>query len=173
MCHAEQFHPAITWKCPALTQTSPYITKKSPTCTTGWRRLIGSPKLQIILHKRATKYRSLLRKMTYKDKASYESSPPCTQSHTFTIHQTARFHLQPIHFTKSPAFNQKTSPFTQKSPVFTQKSPVFTQKSPVFTQKTSLFTQKSPVFTHNSPTLAQKKQKHLHLCKTATHCNTQ
>jgi len=45
---------------------------------TGWRRLIGSLKLQIIFHKRATKYRSLLRKMTYKDKGSYESSPPCT-----------------------------------------------------------------------------------------------
>jgi len=48
-------------------------------CTaTGWRRLIGSPKLQIIFHKRATKYRSLLRKMTYQDEGSYESSPPCT-----------------------------------------------------------------------------------------------
>ena len=45
--------------------------------STGWRRLIGSPKLRIILHKRATKYRSLLQKMTYKDKGSYESSPPC------------------------------------------------------------------------------------------------
>jgi len=44
---------------------------------TGWRRLIGSPKLQIIFHKRATKYRSLLRKMTCQDKGSYESSPPC------------------------------------------------------------------------------------------------
>jgi len=43
----------------------------------GWRRLIGSPKLQIHFHKRATKYRSLLRKMTYKDKGSYESWPPC------------------------------------------------------------------------------------------------
>jgi len=39
---------------------------------------VGSFKLQIIFHKRATKYRSLLRKMTYKDKGSYESSPPCT-----------------------------------------------------------------------------------------------
>ena len=47
---------------------------------TGWRRLIGSPKLQIIFHKRANKYRSLLRKTTYKDKGSYESSPPCTRS---------------------------------------------------------------------------------------------
>ena len=46
-------------------------------CTTGWRRLIRSPKLQIIFHKRAIKYRSLVRKMTYKDKGSYESSPPC------------------------------------------------------------------------------------------------
>jgi len=42
-----------------------------------WRRLIGSFKLQIISHKRATKYRSLLREMTDKDKRSYESSPPC------------------------------------------------------------------------------------------------
>jgi len=48
---------------------------------TGWRRLMGSRKLQIIFHKRATKYRSLLRKMTYKDKGSYESSPPCTWIH--------------------------------------------------------------------------------------------
>jgi len=46
--------------------------------TTGWRRLIGSPKLQIIFHKRATKYRSLLPKMTYTDKGSYESSAPST-----------------------------------------------------------------------------------------------
>jgi len=36
--------------------------------------------LQIIFHNRATKYRALLRKMTYKDKGSYESSPPCTTS---------------------------------------------------------------------------------------------
>jgi len=46
--------------------------------STGWRRFIGSPKLQIIFHERATKFRSLLRKMTYKDKGSYESSPSCT-----------------------------------------------------------------------------------------------
>jgi len=44
---------------------------------TGWRRLTGSLELQIIFHKRATKYKSLLRKMTHKDKGSYESSPPC------------------------------------------------------------------------------------------------
>jgi len=46
---------------------------------TGWRRPIGCLKLQDIFHKRATNYRALLRKMTYKDKASYESLPPCTR----------------------------------------------------------------------------------------------
>jgi len=44
---------------------------------TGWRGLIGSPKLQIIFNKRATKYRALLQKITNKDKTSYGSSPPC------------------------------------------------------------------------------------------------
>jgi len=52
---------------------------------TGWRRLIGSPKLQIIFHERATKCRSLLRKMTCKDKGSYESSPPCTLSEHYKV----------------------------------------------------------------------------------------
>ena len=37
-------------------------------------RFIGSPKLQIIFHKRATKYRSLLQKMTYKDESPEGSS---------------------------------------------------------------------------------------------------
>ena len=50
---------------------------KQMNINTGWRRLIGSLKLPIIFHKRATKYRSLLRRMTCKDKGSYESSPPC------------------------------------------------------------------------------------------------
>jgi len=63
--------------------THPHSTRvHAPTCvcprSTGWQRLIGSPKLQIIFHKRATKYRSLLRKMTCKDKGSHESSPPFT-----------------------------------------------------------------------------------------------
>jgi len=54
---------------------------------TGWRRLIGSPKLQIIFHKRATKYRSLLRKMTHKDKGAYESSPPCNPIYNYVLQQ--------------------------------------------------------------------------------------
>ena len=57
---------------------------------TGWRRLIGSTKLQIIFHKRGQiqvtflQYRSLLRKITYKDKGSCESSPRCS-SNIFTM----------------------------------------------------------------------------------------
>jgi len=37
---------------------------------TGWPRLIGSPKLQVIFRKRATNYRALLWK-AYEDKGSY------------------------------------------------------------------------------------------------------
>jgi len=44
---------------------------------TEWRRPIGCLELQVICRKRATNYRALWRKMTYQDKASYGSSPPC------------------------------------------------------------------------------------------------
>jgi len=60
---------------------------------TGWRRLIGSPKLQIIFHKRATKYRSLLRKMTYKDKGSFEFSPPCMNAFTWMLYTQVCAHV--------------------------------------------------------------------------------
>ena len=64
----------------------------------GWPRLIGSPKLQIIFHKRATKYRSRLRKMTYEDKGSYESSPPCMWGLIHTWHNALwQFPLRILH----------------------------------------------------------------------------
>jgi len=44
----------------------------------GWRRLKWWLKLQVIFRKRATNHRALLRKMTCKDKASYDPTPPCT-----------------------------------------------------------------------------------------------
>jgi len=34
--------------------------------------------MQVIFCKRATNYRAIFRKMTYTDKASYDSTPPCT-----------------------------------------------------------------------------------------------
>jgi len=43
----------------------------------GWRRPIGCLKLQVTIRERATNYRALFRKMTYKDKASYDFTPPC------------------------------------------------------------------------------------------------
>jgi len=45
---------------------------------TGWQRLIGCLKMQVIFRKGATNHRALLRKMTYEDKATYASTPPCT-----------------------------------------------------------------------------------------------
>jgi len=56
----------------------------------GWRRPIGGLKLQVIFHKRATNYRALLRTMTYKDKASYGSLPPCTCNVWMSVNEWER-----------------------------------------------------------------------------------
>ena len=45
---------------------------------TGWRGVIGCLQSQVIFRKRATHHRALLQKMTYKDKAFYDATPPCT-----------------------------------------------------------------------------------------------
>ena len=75
---------------------------------TGWRRLIGSPKLQIIFHKRATTYRSLFRKMTYKDRASYGSSPPCTlQGDAYGAIHMYILTKEPYILTKEPYIQSK------------------------------------------------------------------
>ena len=49
------------------------------TLSIGWQRLSGCLKLHVILRRRATNYRALLRKMTCEDKASYESTQPCSE----------------------------------------------------------------------------------------------
>jgi len=49
----------------------------TPSFSTGWQRPIGCLKSQVIFCKRATNYRALLLKMTYEDKASYDSTPAC------------------------------------------------------------------------------------------------
>jgi len=61
---------------------------------TGWRRHIRCLKLQVIFRKRATDYRALLREMTCKDKTSYGSSPPCTQTCLYTC--TQEFKVLPM-----------------------------------------------------------------------------
>ena len=61
---------------------------------TGLRRPIGCLKLQIIFRKRAINYRAFVRKMTCKDKAFFESAPPCISlthlSHTLWSHILAK-----------------------------------------------------------------------------------
>ena len=59
---------------------------------TGWRRPIECLKLQVIFRIRATDYRALLRKMTYKDKVSYVSSPPC-MVHMHIMHMMRHMNL--------------------------------------------------------------------------------
>jgi len=76
-----------------LTHTTSFATVASPFLSfelhsatppsasrTGWRRLVRCLKVQVIFRKRANNYRALLRKMTYEDKASYDSTPPCSLS---------------------------------------------------------------------------------------------
>jgi len=76
---------------------------------TGWRRLVGSPKLQIIFHKRATKYRSLLRKMTYKDK------DPVGLRHPVSVTRMKKHErlLLLVHVT--PSIDGGYSPLTRRS----------------------------------------------------------
>jgi len=64
-------------------------------CGTEWRRPIWCLKLQVIFCKRATNYRTLLQKMTCKDKASYGSSPPCMYHWNLTwLTHTWRFFVE-------------------------------------------------------------------------------
>jgi len=53
-----------------------YTCKYSRKRHTGWGRLKGCLQSQVIFRKRATDCRALWRKMTYEDKASYDSTPP-------------------------------------------------------------------------------------------------
>ena len=69
-CHRGMLRICITYPCMRECHTGMRHT--------GWRRPLRCLKLQVIVRKRATNYRALLQKMTYEDKASYESTPPCT-----------------------------------------------------------------------------------------------
>jgi len=80
---------------------------------TGWRRLIGCLKLQVIFRERATNYRAFLRKITCKDKASYGSSPPCTQirvNNWVLCTNTGLSHRKFFFFKLSIWSNQHSSP---------------------------------------------------------------
>jgi len=46
---------------------------------TRWRRVLGCLKLQVIFCRRAANSRGCLQKMTYQDKASCDSRPPCNK----------------------------------------------------------------------------------------------
>jgi len=58
----------------SLLESFPFICLSNNTAT-GWQRCIGCLRLQISFRKRATSFWALLRKMTSKDKASYDSTP--------------------------------------------------------------------------------------------------
>jgi len=70
-----------------------HLSSTTSLCT-GWRRGIGCLKLQVIFRKRATMYRALSRKMTSRDKASYDSTPPCIAKFDHTTYSsTAKYNI--------------------------------------------------------------------------------
>jgi len=73
-----------------FTRVCVYVYECERVCgyTTGWRRVIGCLISYITFRKLATDYRALLRKMTYPDKASYDSMPPCISEIQHTVLHT-------------------------------------------------------------------------------------
>ena len=63
-------------------KTTDFSSADTGNVVTVWRRPIRCLQLQVIFRKRAKNYRALLRKTTYKDRASYGSSPPFIYQYT-------------------------------------------------------------------------------------------
>ena len=107
---------------------------------TGWRRPIGCLKLQAIFRKRANYYRALLRKMTYDDKASYGSSPPCTQLKIcqMTVELTCST-FSPYILSKEPYILSKEPYILSKKPYILPKEPYILSKEPYVLSKEQTF----------------------------------
>ena len=75
----------LKWDKPhTYTHTELYSMQRVSTKSTEWRRPIRCLKLRVSFRKSAANNRALLGKMTYEDKASYGSSPPCINKRTPT-----------------------------------------------------------------------------------------
>jgi len=144
------------------------------THTTGWRRLIGSPKLQILFHNRATKYRSRLRKMTYKDKGSYESLPPCAHLYSTSLPK-CRYGVATIsRLLKIKGLFGKRA--LQKRPIFSKETCNFKEPTnrshPISSDEEAFNKFVREKYTHahphpNTETLTPSTHKHIH-----THTHT-
>ena len=99
--------------------------------STGWPRLIGWLKLQVIFYKRATNYRAFLREMTYKDKPSYGSLPPCIAVCLYVSVYASR----PLSLSLSPALSCSLILF---SPPLSHSTGSFSPSHPPHTTHPSL-----------------------------------
>ena len=80
------------------------------TClVTGWRRPIACLMLQVFSRERATNYRAVWREMTDIDKASYDSTPPCTWLRHATHTKESRYtHERVMSHTKESCHTRKS-----------------------------------------------------------------
>ena len=78
--HTQHIYNSYTYRTHIYTNMCIYVPPNICVwcTTTGRRRPIECLQSQVIFRKRATNHRALLRKMTYQDKASYDSTPPCS-----------------------------------------------------------------------------------------------
>jgi len=71
----------------------------------GWWRPIGCLKSQVIFRKRATNCRALLREMTYKDTASYDTTPPCKRCVTCSLCHYITYYIRCCYVATSEALH--------------------------------------------------------------------
>jgi len=92
----------------ALLQKRPIILRSLLIVATPYRvaKTHRMPQVQVIFRKRATNYRALLRKMTQKDKAFYDSMPPCTTAAypRVSCHTLSHVEIYTQHITHSQNF---------------------------------------------------------------------
>jgi len=100
--HAHRQHPEVrdttplTWHYTRIKTHTPHSTHTMHTHpphthVTGWRRYIGCLKVQVSFRKRTMYNRAFVQKITYEDKASYGSLPPCTcKRHTSSASDTCK-----------------------------------------------------------------------------------
>jgi len=95
VCCSDMVHAHVWYDLFDLNIFMTWLMCMSDRQNTGWRSCIGCLKLQVSFRKRATNYRALWRKMTYQNKASYASWPPCSapQGFQYIIWVMAQSHV--------------------------------------------------------------------------------
>ena len=81
--------------CNTLQHTATHCNTLHTIDDTGWSRLVGCPKLQVIFRKRATNYKALLRKIACEDKGFYDATTLCRERESSVLSFYLYYHFIP------------------------------------------------------------------------------